>query len=87
MASAALVPSVKHEHNPDECEDCQMEAKQDYDMGLAMTSFAIFGIILFAMWYMLRTCKKVKDEEYDPSNPQSRGRYRPATYSNDDDVP
>jgi hypothetical protein len=56
-------------------------------MGLAMTSFAIFGVILFAMWYMLRTCKNKKEEEYDPSNPQSRGRYRPATLSNDDDVP
>ena len=59
-------------------------------MTLAMTGFALFGLILFFMWYMLRSCKqKSSENQFDPSNPQSRGRYRPASlspYNNEDDT-
>jgi len=58
-------------------------------MTLAMTGFALFSVILFMMWYMLRSCKeKGGDNQFDPSNPQSRGRYRPASlspYQNEED--
>ena len=65
-----------------------MEGKEDDGMILAMTGMAFFGAVIFIMWYMLRSCKNKTKDEFDPSNPQSRGRYRPAQMStNDDDVP
>ena len=65
-----------------------MEEQEFTDMSLAMTGLGLFGVILFFMWYMLRSCKKGSDPKmFDPSNPHSRGRYRPAfnTNQNDDD--
>lgn len=82
-----------HIHDPDTCEDCQAEALEDVDMGIEMIGLALFGAVLFVMWYMLRSCKDKKkgDETFDASNPQSRGRYRPAQLSPytaaDDEIP
>ena len=48
------------------------QAQEDLDMSLAMTAFASFGLLLFVMWYMLRSCKQKAgetDQEWDPSNP------------------
>lgn len=62
------------------------------DMSLAMTGFAVFGAILFTMWYMLRSCKNAKggddDSDLRSSNLPSRGTYRAANlspYNNNDD--
>ena len=61
---------VHDEHDPDNCDECQKEHQEEVDMSMAMTGFAVFGLILFAMWYMLRTCKnKPGSDQFDPSNP------------------
>jgi len=50
------------------------EMQEDADMSLAMAGFAFFGMVLFIMWYMLRSCKNGGGKgHFDPSNPQSRG--------------
>ena len=33
------------------------DIQEDADMSIAMAGFAFFGLVLFAMWYMLRSCK------------------------------
>lgn len=59
-----------HIHDPDTCSDCQAEALEDADMGIEMIGFALFGVVLFVMWYMLRSCKdKKREDSCDPSNP------------------
>ena len=59
-----------HVHDEEHCEECAKEHQEEVDMSMAMTGFAVFGIILFAMWYMLRSCKnKPGSNEFDPSNP------------------
>ena len=76
-----------HAHDPEHCDECLKEAQEEADMSLAMTGFAAFGMILFVMWYMLRSCKQKQEEEmFDPRNHNSRGRYRPALspYDNED---
>ena len=70
-----------HQHDPDTCTECQMEAAQDADMQLAMTGFVIFGLLMGAAYYMFRSCKNQKGDSPDPSNPNSRGQYRPAALS------
>ena len=40
----------------------QAAAQEDMDMSLAMTAFASFGLLLFVMWWMLRSCKQKAGE-------------------------
>ena len=51
---------------------------EDLDGSLGMSGFFFIGMAAFIFWYMLRQCKKQKEETHDPRNPQSRGQYRPA---------
>ena len=77
-----------HVHDPEHCDECLEAAQEESDMTLMMGGLAFFTAVLFAMWFMLRSCKqKSGSGQLDPSNPQSRGRYRPASLSpyNDDD--
>ena len=70
------------DHDHEHCEFCAAEVEEVNNMSMAMGGFAFFGVVLFVMWYMLRSCKqKPSKESTDPSNPQSRGQYRPASLS------
>lgn len=44
-------------HDEEHCDECQLSAQEDMDMTLAMAGFSAFAMILFMMWYMLRSCK------------------------------
>ena len=43
-----------HEHDAEDCDECQRNAVDEENMSLAMTGMALFGIIGFLMWYMMR---------------------------------
>ena len=75
----------QHEHDEETCDECHRNAVDEENMSIAMTGFALFGVILFLMWYMLRSCSNQKEQNFDPSNPHSRGRYKPALSPYDDD--
>ena len=46
-----------------------------------MTGLIVFGLLMGAVYYMFRSCKNRKGDQADPSNPNSRGQYKPAGLS------
>lgn len=62
-------------HDPEHCENCLEEAQDDLDMSMALSGFAVFVMIFFAMWYMLKSCKDKQEGEgdFNPRNSNSRG--------------
>ena len=81
------VLGAAHDHDEETCTECHANKVDEENMSIAMTGFALFGVIAFLMWYMLKSCKNAKAVEFDSSNPNSRGRYKPASFSpyNDED--
>ena len=53
----------EHVHDEEHCDECQATIAEETNMELAMAGFAFFSLILFFMWYMLRTCKEGKGGE------------------------
>ena len=91
---AILDGALAHDYDSDAA---LQEDQESAEMQLAMMGLAAFGMVLFVMWYMLRSCKNNKDEAHGGSQSDadgansSRSRYRPAPLSpyqnaGDDDI-
>ena len=56
-----------HEHGAydswqEHCDFCQEDAQEEMNMYVAVVGFGTFSLILFLMWYMLRSCKDSKPD-------------------------
>lgn len=55
----------EHEHDAEHCDECQRNALEESNMQMALVGFVLFGMILFLMWYMLRSCKNGRGEQLE----------------------